>query len=246
MCSPAPADFAALYARFNAPIAALDCGRKCAPYNEYGVPFCCDSTHAVPTAYHAEWDYLRLNTDLWHLWEGDDPIETETLRAETPDGQCLIECLGHAYCQRDFRSITCRAFPFFPYLTLEGDFIGLSYYWRYEDRCWLISHLDVVTPEYVRQFVEAYDWILDNLPGERENFRYHSIVIRRIFGRRHRAIPVLHRDGAVYQVRPGDGSLTPVDPHALPKFGVYALAAEMPFPDEREDEVLHPNLDGGG
>ncbi len=227
-----PDDFAALYARFEAPITALDCGRKCAPYNEYGVPFCCDTAHAVPTAYRAEWDYLRLNTDLWHPWEADDPAETEALRAETPAGQCLLECLGHQHCQRAYRSITCRAFPFFPYITREGDFIGLSYYWQYEDRCWVISNLDAVTPEYVRQFVDAYDWILEHIPDERENFRYHAIIMRRVFGRQHRKIPLLHRESGAYLVTPRDGRLTPVDPRTLPKFGVYALAAEMPFPDE--------------
>ncbi len=236
MKTPAPADFAALYARFDAPVTALDCGRKCAPYNEYGVPFCCDTAHAVPTAYAAEWDYLRLNTSLWHPWEGGDPAETEALRAETPDGQCLLECLGYQHCQREFRSVTCRAFPFFPYLTREGEFIGLSYYWQYEDRCWVISHLDAVAPEYVRQFVEAYDWILAHVPGERGNFRHHAVIMRRVFGRWHRRIPLLHRDGGVYLVTPRDGSLTPVDPRDLPKFGVYAIAAEMPFPDEQDGE----------
>ena len=109
-----PADFAKIYANFEAPITAFDCGRKCAPYNEYGVPFCCDTDHAIPTAYLLEWVYLEPNTDLWHLWEDDDPDETARLRAETPDGQVLIECLGHQLCQRGFRSITCRAFPFLP------------------------------------------------------------------------------------------------------------------------------------
>ena len=227
-----PADFTALYANFATPITALDCGQKCAPYNEYGVPFCCDTGHAIPTAYEAEWDYLQPNTDLWHLWESDDPTETEELRAETPEGQLLIECLGHQHCQRNFRSITCRAFPFFPYLTRAGEFIGLSVYWRYEDRCWVISHLDAVTPAYVRQFVAAYEQIFTHIPGERENFRYHAIIMRRIFGRQKRSIPLLHRDGKVYTVRPKDGALTPVDPAALPKFGDYAIAAAMLFPDE--------------
>jgi len=66
------ANFSDFYSNFDAPITALDCGKKCAPYNEYGVPFCCDIDHAIPTAYLPEWDYLELNTDLWHLWEDDD------------------------------------------------------------------------------------------------------------------------------------------------------------------------------
>ena len=232
MSQPKPADFAYLYVQFNAPITALDCGKKCAPYNEYGVPFCCDTGHAIPTAYQAELAYLQSNTDLWHPWEADDPVETEELRADTPEGQTLIECQGHRYCQRNFRSITCRAFPFFPYVTRQGEFLGLSYYWQYEDRCWVINHLEVVTPIYVQEFVSAYDWIFENVPGELENFRYHAGVMRRVFGRQKRGIPLLHRDGGVFMVTPKDGSLTPIDSANLPKFGPYEIAAQMPFPDE--------------
>lgn len=230
--SVSPADFAALYTAFSAPIAALDCGQKCAPYNDYGVPFCCDTAHAIPTAYTAEWDHLQVSTNLWHLWEADDPAEDEALRAQTPEGQHLLECQGHLQCQRGFRALTCRAFPFFPYVNLKGEFIGLSYYWQYEDRCWVINHLDAVTPEYVRQFVTAYDWVLAHIPGERENFRYHAIVMRRVFGRQKRQIPLLHREGGMYLLSPKGGELTPIGPAALPKFGPYAIAAQMPFPDE--------------
>ena len=227
-----PTDFANIYANFNAPITVLDCGRKCAPYNEYGVPFCCDTDHAIPTAYLTEWSYLEPNTDLWHLWEAEDPDETQRLRVDTPDGQVLIECLGHKHCQRDFRSITCRAFPFFPYITRESEFIGLSYYWEYEDRCWVINNLQVVTPDYVQQFVATYDQLFEHLPGELQNFRYHAIIMRRVFGRQKRTIPLLHRDGGTFTITPKDGTLQPVDPAALPKYGPYEIAALMPFPDE--------------
>jgi len=232
MSTPNPGDFKNLYANFDAPITAFDCGKKCAPYNEYGVPFCCDTSHAIPTAYLLEWDYLQPNTDLWHLWEGDDAEDTDELRAQTPAGQLLIACQGHQFCQRDFRSITCRAFPFFPYITKESEFIGLSYYQDYEDRCWVINHLEAVTPEYVREFVAAYDWIFRQIPDELEGFRYHAIIMRRIFGRQKRKIPLLHRDGGAFAIQPKDGTLESIDLAELPKHGPYAIAAEMPFPDE--------------
>jgi hypothetical protein len=81
-----PAEIAALYARFQAPVATLDCGQKCAPYNEHGVPFCCDTGHTVPTAYLGEWEYLQENTDLWHLWSAADLQETARLRARPQTG----------------------------------------------------------------------------------------------------------------------------------------------------------------
>lgn len=227
-----PIDFVRLYADFEAPITALNCGDRCAPHNERGVPFCCDTQHAVPSAYDAEWEYLQANTDLWHEWRSADPRETEALQRQAPDGQVLIACQGHLRCQRGFRSITCRAFPFFPYITLAGEFIGLSYYWQYEERCWVISNLHEVTPEYQAAFVAAYDLLFERVPGERENFRHHSIVMRRIFGRRRRAIPLLHRNGGAYKITPRSGRMRRVAVESLPKFGPYRIAADMPFPDE--------------
>ena len=227
-----PAAFVALYARFQAPIAALNCGDKCAPHNERGVPFCCDTRHAVPAAYSAEWEYLQENTDLWQLWSAEDPAETERLRNQVPNGQVLIACLGHSFCQRNFRSLTCRSFPFFPYLTREREFVGLSYYWEYEDRCWVISNLQVVSREYRAEFIAAYDKLFEMLPEERENYHHHSTVMRRIFGRRQRAIPLLHRNGHAYKITPRNGRMRRVSMTRLPKFGPYKIAADLPFPDE--------------
>ena len=225
-------DFALLYAGFNSPIGALDCGDRCAPYNERGVPFCCDTRHVVPTAYLEEWRYLRANSDLWHLWQADDPAVTNDLREQAPDGQVLIECLGHTHCQRDFRSLACRSFPFFPYITSQGEFIGLSYYWEYQDRCWVISNLDVVTPAYLAEFIAAYETLFEYLPAERENFQYHSAAMREAFGNQRRAVPVLHRSGNWYRVSPHTGRKRRVEAGSLPKFDNYKIAAEMPFPDE--------------
>src|SRR5690606_34927409 len=150
-----PHEIRSFYDAFDAPIAAFDCGQRCAPYNPSGKPFCCDICHAVPTAYQPEWDYLRVSTDLWHEWQADKCVDSEEerqselarLRAETPDNMVLLECLGPQACQRDYRALTCRQFPFFPYLTSDYRFIGLAYYWEYEEQCWVISNLAAVTPE---------------------------------------------------------------------------------------------------
>ena len=225
-------DFADFYHQFQAPITTLDCGQKCAPYNENGVPFCCDTRHAVPTAYQEEWAYLTSHTDLWHPWQAETPEETQRLQNQTPTGQLLIECLGHTSCQRNFRSITCRAFPFFPYISREREFLGLSYYWEYEDRCWVISNLQMLTSEYLSQFIQAYDHLFKHMPQELENFHHHSTVMRRIFGRWKRAILLLHRNGFVYKLTPRNGRMRRVPIESLSKFGPYRVAAKMPFQDE--------------
>jgi len=225
-------EFKTIYSEFSAPICALDCGQKCAPQNDWGIPFCCDIGHVVPTAYTAEWQYLRIHADLWNLWESEHPAEMARLQAETPDGQVLIACLGHQHCQRDFRSITCRAFPFFPYVTSAGILIGLSYYWVYEEYCWVISHLKQVTNQYRSQFFTIYEQIFENMPQELENFRYHSQAMRKIFQKMRRAIPLLHRNGLAYKITPHNERLRRVDIATFPKFGPYAIADLLPFPDE--------------
>jgi hypothetical protein len=225
-------EFAELYARFDAPIAVLDCGQHCAPHNENGAPFCCDTNHAVPVAYLNEWQYLRQNTGLWHIWQGKTPEQNEQVRALAPDGQVLIECKGYTLCQRNFRSLTCRAFPFFPYITRQGQYIGLSCYWEYEERCWVINNLQVVSPRFVEQFIGAFDWLFLRMPDELEGFRQFSMRMRRVFGRRHRTIPLFHRNGHFYKISPRDGNLRRSAPEKYPKLGVYKIAAGLPFPDE--------------
>ena len=225
-------NFAVLYRNFNSPIAKLDCGDHCAPFNELGVPFCCDIRYAIPTALNQEWDFLKVNTDLWKAWCPENEDEFVRLKAQTPAYHELIVCKGHLHCQREFRSLTCRSFPFFPYITKEGDFIGLSYYWEYEEQCWVISNLQVVTQEYIREFIQTYEYLLSIFPDELEVFRQYSIIMRRVFGRKGRAITLLHRNGNCYKIAPRNGKLRKVDIERLPKFGNYKIVAQMPFPDE--------------
>ena len=147
----------------------------------------------------------------------------------------MIACQGHALCQRQFRSITCRAFPFFPYLDRQGDFLGLSAYWEYEDRCWVISNLDQVTDTYRQEFITTVETIFCSIPSEKETYRQFSIRMRRIFGRKNRNITLLHRNGGVYMVSPRSGRMSQVNPIDLPRFGPYKIAAQLRFRDEMDE-----------
>lgn len=227
-----PTIFDRLYQGFNAPISDLDCGKKCAPYNEKGNPFCCDTHHAVPTAYQSEWIFLQLKTNLWHLWNGETQEVDTQLREQTPQGMELIECLGHKQCQRDYRSITCRAFPFFPYIDSQMAFIGLTYYREYEQRCWVISNLDCVTDEYRKQFISTYDQIFHLVPDETHNFAYQSQQMRMIFSGDARKIPLLHRNDRYYLVDPQDEQMQVCQPDDFPMHDPFEIAAQMKFPDE--------------
>jgi hypothetical protein len=144
----------------------------------------------------------------------------------------MVACLGHSLCQRDFRTITCRAFPFFPYINKDGHFIGLTYYWQYEERCWVINHLHAVENSFREQFVSTYDFLFSKMPAEYRNFQHHSMIMRRVFDRRKRAIPLLHRNGFAYKITPKSGRMRRVPSTSFSKYGPFKIAERMPFGDE--------------
>ncbi len=226
-------EFAELYSLFQSPVCDIDCGRMCAPYNEKGIPFCCDTRHAVPTAFTVEWEYLNTHSNLWHLWKPDDELEWQRLIKETPSGQVLIECLGSEHCQRSFRSLTCRAFPFFPYFDSQKRLYGITFYWEYRDRCWIINHLNVVKVEFVQQCMDTFSRLFVMMPHEREAFIYHSAEMRKEYARQRRRIPMIDLYGVILSIDPGRETMKPIKTNRLPMYGPYRLAALLPFPDEQ-------------
>ena len=131
------------YAGFDAPVTEQDFGQICATHNPSGKPFCCDICQAVPSAYPSEWSALQRVTDLWHVWCGDECNGDEEpashrarVESETPAGMLLLACLGPQACERENRLLSCRQFPFFPYVTSDYRFFGLAYDWEFEKKCW--------------------------------------------------------------------------------------------------------------
>lgn len=216
--------FRAFYDRFNVSITDIDCGEMCAPHNSNGIPFCCDICTAVPAGFITEWDYLREHTDLWHVWRGGDcaadASDPEELWNDTPDHMLLMACKGVAFCEREYRAISCRQFPFFPYLTSEGEFLGLVSEWAFEEKCWVLSNLDRVTDEYQREFVSLYDTLLQ-LPQEQESYMTLSAQTREHFIGKKRSITLLHRDGGFWKIDPQNESFQTITAEELPGFGVY-------------------------
>jgi hypothetical protein len=222
----APDQIRSLYDGFDSLMVRLDCGKKCAPHNPNGKPFCCDICHAVPAAYKSEWKFLENHTDLWHPWRGREcedttPREVSRLKAETPENMVLLACLGPDRCRRDFRALSCRQFPFFPYVTSEYRFIGLAYEWEFESACWVISNLSRVTPQYRRDFVRTYDKLFALFQEEFEHYAAHSQRMRAEFVRRRKRFPLLHRDGGIVLVSAASERVRHVDAARLPGFGFY-------------------------
>lgn len=226
--SPEPElDIRQTYDRFDLPVTSLDCGTQCAPHNPSGKPFCCDICHAVPAVYRQEWTYLAPCTDLWHVWRGDeciaDPADPAELQAETPENMLLLACKGPAHCQRQYRAMSCRQFPFFPYITSRRQFIGLAYDWESESVCWVISNLAQVTQAYREAFVRTYERLFELWEAEFESYAALSEQMREDFARQRRRIPLLHRDGSACLLSPGSERLQRVAVDRLPRHGVYAL-----------------------
>lgn len=218
-------DIRRLYDQFDAPLAAVDCGQMCAPHNPSGKPFCCDICHAVPAVHRREWLYLRSATDLWQPWRGDEcaaaPQEAASLRAETPPDVLLMACKGPSLCQRKFRALSCRQFPFFPYVTADYRFIGLAYEWVFENTCWVISHLDQVTADFRREFVSTFDYLFAEDDDIFESYIVQSEIARAYFSRMKRRMPLLHRNGGYYLLSPGSDRLHKVAPQSFRRFGPY-------------------------
>ena len=214
-----------LYDGFDAPVTDVDCGQMCAPHNPSGKPFCCDICHAVPAAYREEWDYLQPRTDLWHTYRGDECAgeqnDPAALLADTPEHMLLLACLGPAHCQRDFRAISCRQFPFFPYISVDYRFVGLAYEWEFENTCWVISNLGRVTDAYRQEFVATYDAMFEQYPQDFDSYAILSDQVRARFIEKRRRIPLLHRNGGYYLISPASGRRARVKVEDLSRFGVY-------------------------
>jgi hypothetical protein len=223
-----PTDLRALFDGFDSPIAKLDCGKKCAPHNPSGKPFCCDICHAVPAAFKSEWTYFQATTDLWHRYRGDecdasrDPeVGRRVPDSDLPSGMLPLACLGPDRCQRDYRALSCRAFPFFPYIASDYRFLGLACEWEFESVCWVISNLSAVTDEYHTEFLRTFDHLLALFDDVFENYAYHSERMRVHYASRKRRFPLLHRNGRAYLVSPISGRMQRVEVSSLPRFGFY-------------------------
>ena len=203
-------DLRALYRGFASPIAKLDCGKKCAPHNPNGKPFCCDICHAVPAAFTSEWTYFQSTTDLWHAYRADEcdasssaPAGRVASELGLPTDMVPLACLGPARCQRDYRALSCRAFPFFPYITSDDRFLGLACEWDFESVCWVINNLRVVTAQYRAEFIRTFNFLLATFDDVFQNYAYHSERLRDHYAARRKRFPLLHRNGRDYLVSPG-------------------------------------------
>ena len=207
--------FDRLFRHFSESTTAVNCGKMCAPHNPSGKPFCCDICHAVPVAYKPEWQYLKTHTGMWHIWRGDEcadePVDPAELMEDTPEHLLLLCCKGPAECIREYRAISCRQFPFFPYITSDYRFIGLAYDWEFESKCWILSHLDQVSALYRGEFIQTYDLIFSYWLEDFDSYAALSEEVREHYAAVRRRIVLLHRNGSNYLISPKSENLQKTD-----------------------------------
>ena len=226
--------FEEIYRIFPHPLSNIDCGEKCGPFNEYGVPVCCDINLIVPSAYQAEWDYLKDKTDLWQPWSSSNPVDAD-LEDDVQDGQVLLKCLGYQHCQRQFRTMTCRAFPFFPYLDGRGNFLGLVYFQEYEELCWIISNLSVVTSAYKADFQMAFERLFQQYPESKKSYSQYSSYLRKENISSDEKIILLDFEDNVLILDPDSEISYQVSYDDLDSFGPFSITKDLIFPDENPD-----------
>ena len=219
-----PADFATLYDGFTAPISRFDCGRKCAPLNG-GSPVCCSTENAVPVVHKVEFEFLKGRTDLWAKFKPYD-YATRQIVAELTSDCMAIHCKGARQCERDNRTMACRSFPFYPYLTRQKEFVGLGTYWVFEDRCWMMSNLEIVDKKYVKEFIATYEALFVKDPSEFTTYVDFSASARRVYSRWKREIPLLGREGQLLIVEPSSGTIRPGRKKDYPKIAPFSSEKE--------------------
>jgi len=233
-CSPERIFFEDIYRIFSRPLSNIDCGEKCGPHNEYGVPVCCDINLIIPSAYQAEWEFLKERTDLWQPWSSTNPVDAD-LGDELQDGQVLLKCLGYQHCQRPFRTLTCRAFPFFPYLDSKGNFLGLVYFQEYRELCWIISNLSVVSSTYKVEFQQAFELLFEQYPESRESYFQYSFYLRTKNAISDDKIVLLDFENNVLFLDPDTELSYQVSYEDLESYGPFSITKDLIFPDEIPD-----------
>src|SRR4029077_14388238 len=103
----------------------------------------------------------------------------------------------------------CRGFPFYPYLTRQKEFVGVGTYWVFEDRCWMMSNLEIVDRAFVEQFIATYEALFVKDPSEFKTYVEFSASARRVYSRWKREIPLPGLRGGLLIAERSSGEIRP-------------------------------------
>ena len=202
-----PKDWERIYKAFMLTAIKDDCGKLCAP-DEDDIPICCNEERALPVLYKSEYDFVIKRTKMWKKLKPRTATEKKIVE-ETDDDNVYVRCRGHKACDRDYRGITCRIFPFYPYLNLDGELLGLCYNYAVDDDCWLVDKPEIVEREYIERTLEFWEFIFERMPEEKELFMEESTNLRRLKSRQKKQVIVMTPNGFYYGSYKGDGESSP-------------------------------------
>jgi len=189
------ANWGILYNAFTAEVCDFNCGTLCAPDNG-GEPACCRNDGCAPILYKDELRYLKSNTDMWRRRRARNEEERKEF-AEIEDYICYGGCKGVTHCDRRYRSLTCRFFPFEPYIEKSGQFPGLTWVYRCDYLCPLIGNREVrINQEYIDQSVRVWWSMFALYPEEYSCYYEESEKTRRTLKRRGKRVRIFRSSEA--------------------------------------------------
>ncbi|MBE7411760.1 MAG: hypothetical protein L6Q54_05040 [Leptospiraceae bacterium] len=178
------------YTLLNEELTNFDCGSLCKDQND-GVPFCCVPKNAVPFLYRKEFQLLKSRSELWRVWEPKTAQEKKLKSTHEGEDTLFCECKGVAFCERENRSISCRTFPFEPYLDKRGVLVGLIFMKEFLTSCPLSSRLSDIRQEYIDGHFLFWEKLLLRKKDEYDTYKKSSSAYRRWSKKENKKIPLL-------------------------------------------------------
>ena len=162
-----------LYRLLSVPMTDFDCGKDCAPQNN-GVPYCCDQDKVTPVLFKDEYRWHRTQRGFWRKM----PVKTKSDRKlveESCSYNVFAVCPGVQKCRRTVRSLTCRLFPFEPFLDSTGTVQGLVYQDGNNGSCSLMNKPQhVYNPLYIRNAIRVWQELVETFPEDKEMYLRES------------------------------------------------------------------------
>ncbi|MBN1115372.1 MAG: hypothetical protein JXA66_08530 [Oligoflexia bacterium] len=186
-------DFRYLYNILDANITDFDCGAICALEND-GVPVCCEVNVVIPILYKNEYKYVNRHCKLWKRFKPENAHDKRLIKDCGYDDIMAI-CRGHKDCNRNYRSMVCRTFPFYPFIEKNGNFLGLTYNYDFENKCILVGHPGMVNPVYIKQSLKAWNYVFDKDEAEYDAHYDLSRVIENKRRRKGKKIDIINTEG---------------------------------------------------
>jgi len=156
-----------LYRMLSVRMTDFDCGKWCAPRNN-GIPYCCDGKKVLPVLFKDEYRWHRQQGGFWHKLHVKTKAD-KRLVEESCSYNVFALCPGVRDCRRTLRSLTCRLFPFEPFLDSRGSVMGLVYQSSESGCCPLMGKPQhIYIRKYIRNAIRVWQELVDTFPEEKD------------------------------------------------------------------------------